>query len=105
MAHLSYQRPAPSNPWDYEAIWSDLSGVIRDFIDSASPGRLGEAFVTRVRQILDAPVQEPAAVRLPDLHASATNWVPSEIAGSAAPGTATAPIAYPFSGDDAATHE
>ena len=98
MAHLSYDRPAPSVPWDYKTIWADLSGVIRDFIDAATVDRLGADFIERVRQILDAKTQVPAAVRLADAYADVTNWVPADVAPG--PGTATSAVSYPFSDND-----
>jgi hypothetical protein len=56
IAHLTYGRAAASTTpeWAYNAIWHDLSEVVRLFVDEASPERLSYDFRTKVRAILDA---------------------------------------------------
>jgi hypothetical protein len=41
VAHLSYERKDPSDPWDFEAIGNGLAAVLRVFVDSADEDRLG----------------------------------------------------------------
>lgn len=56
LAHLTTERKKPSDPakaWPVKELTEEMLGLVKHFVQGASPSKLDSGYITRVKQLLN----------------------------------------------------
>jgi hypothetical protein len=91
ISHLSYGRSDPSPPWDYDAMWDALKGVLRLFVEKADVALLGSENRVRIANLVGTPpAKNSLRYLVPGAHFRTLVGVTEAPPSETAPGPGTA---------------